>query len=464
MALTKDWWSCDGKGHRDPSGVPNPNLLDFAPSRRGLMMGASMAMAGWLGARSALGQISISAKKSRDRIMVVVFLRGGADGLSIVVPYRDSDYYRARPTLAVASPTDRTAGAETRALDLDGFFGFNPLLAPLLPLYKSGELLALHAVGSQDPSRSHFEAMSAMEKGLAREGSGPSSGWLARQLADTTHDPASPLRAVAIADVMPDSLRGAPQAIAMQSLEEFRLAVGESDRAAAERALALLYGTGRDEVSIAGRETLETLKTLRTLDTKSYRAASGATYPVSDLGTGLKQVAMLIKANLGLEVACLNKGGWDTHIAQGATVAGAKLGLLASLLDDVGQSLAAFHRDMGAEMYRISVVVMTEFGRRVEQNSSLGTDHGRASTMFVLGGGVRGGRVITKWTGLNAAALDEVGDLKVAIDYRDPLSAVLHAHSGYLAPDVFPDYVRNDPGMYNHSYLGSAPKIADLPA
>ena len=448
MALNSDWWSCDGVGHDRSNGVPKPNLLEFTPSRRGLIMGASMALAGWIGARSALGQVAIQAKPNHDRILVVIFQRGGADGLSIVVPHGDDDYFKARPTLAVASPRDKSVAAPNRALDLDGFFGFNPLLKPLLPLYESGDLLALHAVGSQDPTRSHFEAMAAMEKGLSREGAGPASGWLARHLGATAHEPASPLRAVAIADVMPDSLRGAPQAIAMQTLEEFRLAVTDSERAAAERTLAKLYGTGRDEVSVAGRETLQTLETLRKLDAKAYRPDGNAVYPTSELGVGLKQVAMLIKANLGLEVACLNTGGWDTHIAQGATVGGQKLGLMASLLDELGQSIAAFAADMGSEMKRVSVVVMTEFGRRVEQNSSLGTDHGRASTMFVIGGGVKGGRVITNWKGLAPKHLDDVGDMKVAIDYRDPLAEVLREHSGAVSPTVFPDYAPTELGMY----------------
>ena len=447
MAMKHDWFSCDGDGH---AGVPQPDLLSGLgdPTRRGLLIGTSIAIASWIGQNSALAQVAVNPKPSSDKVLVVLFLRGGADGLSIVVPYGEDNYYRGRPNLKVDSPRDKRASEASRAIDLDGFFGLNPLLRPLLPFYERGELLPLHAVGSNDPTRSHFQAMAAMEKGLAAEGAGPSTGWVARYLTETHARSSSPLRAVAFGEVLPDSLRGAPRAIVLQRLEEFRLAVNDSERASAERALAKLYGTGRDEISQAGRDTLATIDALNRLDAKTYKPSGGAIYPVSDLANGLKQVALLVKAGLGLEVACLDKGGWDTHVTQGVSIANGQnlgpVGGLPGLIDDLGKSLAAFATDLGPDLQRVTLVVMTEFGRRVIENNALGTDHGRASTAFVLGGGVKGGRVVSNWPGLATSKLDSVGDLRVGVDYRDLLTAVLRQHSGKAPEGVFPDFTPSD--------------------
>ena len=286
-------------------------------------------------------------------------------------------------------------------------------------------MAVVHAVGSADQSRSHFEAMSAMERGLPNAVSGAASGWLARYLTETQADGDSPLRAVSLGPILPDSLRGGVGGSAIRSVEDFRI----TGRGAGEfeKLLKLAYAGGDDEAQRAGRDTLRILDSLAKLDPKDYRGKAG--YPGGDLGEGLKQVAMLAKAGVGLEVACLDKGGWDTHFAQGGST-----GLLAGLLDDLARSLVSFSNDMGERMKRTTVVVMTEFGRRAYENSTLGTDHGRASMMLLVGGGVKGGKVYADWPGLEEHQLED-GDLRVTSDYRTVLSEVLERRMHFGSPD-----------------------------
>lgn len=404
-------------------------------TRRSLLIGAGVSSVAWM-TRSALAQVGVRPGKqeSDGDILVSIFLRGGADGMSIVVPYAEDAYHRQRPNIGLARPNDGLAAANARCLDLDGFFGLNPALGPLYPLYKEGELAIVHAVGSGDQTRSHFEAMNLMERGLGVPEGSVASGWLARHLASSPPRGKSPLRAVAISPTMPDSLRGATDALAIESLDRFR--VDTEQEAEFRKSLGILYDGGKDAMAEAGRETLDVLETLNRLDPKAYKASNGAAYPVSDLGLGLRQVAFLIRANVGLEVAALDKGGWDTHIVQGATN-----GLLAGQLQDLGQCLAAFAQDLGPDMKRVSVTVQTEFGRRLYENTSLGTDHGRASVMLLLGGSFAGGKVHAKWPGLEASQLEPPGDLRVTTDYRDVLAEVLskRVHDANLAA-VFPGY------------------------
>ncbi|MFZ4509279.1 MAG: DUF1501 domain-containing protein, partial [Fimbriimonas sp.] len=290
---------------------------------------------------------------------------------------------------------------------------------------------ALHAVGSQDHSRSHFEAMSAMERGLADSTSGPSSGWVARHLLATETPGDSPLRAVAFSSIMPDSLRGATHATVLNSLSEYKLDLADSGRGPAAKSLARLYNVGTDEISVAGRSTLATLETLSKLNPEEYKPSNGAVYPESPLSHGFRQTACLIRAKVGMEVACLEGGGWDTHVAQGTNVPqGQNVGIIGNLIMDLGNCMAAFNQDMGSEMKKVTVVVMTEFGRRLNENNGIGTDHGRGGAMFVMGGGVRGGRVMGKWPGLEPDKLDEVGDLKVTTDYRNVIAEILEKLAG----------------------------------
>jgi uncharacterized protein (DUF1501 family) len=430
MADSFDWWSCDGTGGDGGASAA------LRPTRRQALRGAvAAALAAWLG-RSALHDVAFAADtaaQERD-VLVTIFLRGGADGLSLVVPHGEDAYYRSRPTLALAKPGDRRTGGAGRAIDLDGFFGLHPALGALHSLYAEGTMACLHAVGSFDTTRSHFEAMATMERGLPDDRATASSGWLARHLAAAPVVNPSPLRAVAFGSILPDSLRGATDVSTLQSLDDFRLNVPAGSGIAAT--LSSLYRTGDDPVTHAGRETLAVLDTLRRVNPSDYKPSNGAAYPKSDLGNGLRQVACLIRARLGLEVAFLDRGGWDTHVGQGGAT-----GWLATQLQDVGDSLAAFARDLGASgLRRVTVVVLTEFGRRVQENSGLGTDHGRASAMFVLGGGIYGGKVYARWPGLAVPQLEDGIDLKVTTDYRDVLAEIVAKRRGGAATlgAVFP--------------------------
>ncbi len=430
---------------------------NWNPSRRQALAAGSSALLALLGAPSALSQVAFGDKKSGHPLMVVVFLRGGVDGLNTVVPYREDDYYKQRPTLHVPSP--RSSDSD-KALDLDGFFGLNPLLAPILPAYREGQMAILHAVGSNDATRSHFQAMAAMEKGISYEGERTTNGWLARYLAMTAGPSDSPLRALAFSDVLPESLSGATSAIALNDLSSFQLQVRseaqkpfEDERAqrlkdaqlarrgSLEAAFKTMYSSPDSGFGSSGTGVLETIAELRKLDPKSYKPEPGVEYPANGIGQGLKQVALLAKNNVGLEVACVDMGGWDSHFGQAA--------LLGLLMDDLGPSLGAFTKDMAPLWSNTVLVVMTEFGRRVNENSTLGTDHGRSSIMFVAGGGVKGGRVVSRWPGLAPSRLDEVGDLKVGIDYREPLSEVVRR----LRPEVnlgelFPGHAGQSLGLF----------------
>jgi uncharacterized protein (DUF1501 family) len=392
--MKNDWCSCDGAGFTStqhsldvfPKAALKPPPVNGKPaasvptlSRRQLLLGSALAATGFAATgASALADMAVrpgghkAAQSASPNVLVTVFLRGGADGLNIVVPYAEDAYYRNRQTIGIAAPADRRQ--TQRALKLDEFFGLHPALSPLYPLYVDGSLSFVHACGSGDQTRSHFEAMSTMESGARDERSDLASGWLARHLTSTQAGTRSPLRAVAFSSVMPDVLRGATNATALNSLNDFHLYLPRSSRSSARRSpasstsqhedalhqsLMKMYVHGQDEIDQAGRETLAVLKTLKRIEPKQYQPSSGATYPESELGNGLRQVACLIKAGVGLEVACLDRGGWDTHIAQGGTG-----GWMALQLEDVGRSLAAFTRDMGQDMRHVTVVVMTEFGRR----------------------------------------------------------------------------------------------------
>lgn len=371
-------------------------------SRRSLLAGALGLAAG-----SALSQISLNGRRNPDApVLVVLFLRGGCDGLNTVVPYEEDEYHRLRPSLRLRRQD---------VIDLDGFFGFHPALDPLIPHYREGRLAVVHAVGSQDRTRSHFEAMSAMERGVATASEHVSSGWVARYLNARANGP-SPLRSIAFSNVLPDSMRGGTEGIALEDLKQYRLRGEDTQARRFRRSLAALYASGEDVLTQAGRATLEALDLIEKLPAGS----ASELYPRSDLGRAFAQTAQLIHAGVGLEVACLEKGGWDTHVAQGATS-----GWHASLLDDLARSLSAFATDVRPHLSRVTVVVMTEFGRRAYENAGLGTDHGRASVMLLLGEGIAGGKVHGAWPSLAPDSLEEPGDLRVTTDYRAVLSEVL---------------------------------------
>lgn len=355
-----------------------------------------------------------------DAALVTVFLRGGADGLNLVVPTFEKDYYRLRPTLALK-----------KTLTLDGGFGLHPALEPLHGFYKDGRLAIVHAAGSDDDTRSHFEAQDLMERAAAPEG-GAGGGWLARHLR-TKPGSRGAISAVAIRPTLPESLRGAPGACALESIEQVALPEASPSFTGA---LELLYAT---DGSGPGKTAQATFRLLERIN-RAKAAAPPEGYPDTGFARSLREVGRLLKAEAGLEAACLDLDGWDTHFAQEAG--------FASLAGELAGGLAAFATDLGPRMERTVIVVMTEFGRRSYENATFGTDHGRGSVMFAMGGPIRGGRVIAEWPGLGEGVLEGPGDLAVTIDYRDVLSEIVEKALGNpRAADVFPGHRSTPRGL-----------------
>jgi uncharacterized protein (DUF1501 family) len=376
-------------------------------------------------------RLAFTPKNSAPRgdTLVVIFLRGAADVLNIVVPHGEDAYYGLRPTLGIPRPDDRKS--KLRALDLDGFFGFHPALQNLLDAWNEKQLAIIHACGAPDESRSHFKAMELMERGVD-DAKGPASGWIGRHLATLDTGNTSPLRAVGVGEMPQRSLSGTVPVSALRSITDFHLNGDARVAAQMRSALDTLYAGG-DAFSVLGQDTLGILDILQKLDpTKTPESR----FPNSAFGLALQQVSMLIKADVGLEVAAIDLGGWDTHFAQGSTE-----GQMANLIRDLGDGLSAFHAAMRDHLHKLTVVTMSEFGRRASENGSLGTDHGHGSMMMVLGGNVLGGRVHGEWPGLESGQLVGPGDLAVTTDYRDVLSEVLikRLNNPALA-DIFPNY------------------------
>jgi uncharacterized protein (DUF1501 family) len=366
----------------------------------------------------------------RGDTLVVVFLRGAADVLNMVVPHGEDAYYQLRPTLGIPRPDDSNAKKEERAVDLDGFFGLHPTMQPLLGAWQSGQLAIIHACGAPDESRSHFKAMELMERGVDDE-RGPASGWIGRHLATLNTGNSSPLRAVGMGTRPQRSLSGSVPVSALRSIADFHL--GGDPRALQQMRLALNTVYQDD---MLGQDTLSIMDTLQTLDPLKYTASREAIYPDTEFGMALKQTAMLIKANVGLEVSAIDVGGWDTHFAQGSVN-----GLMPNLMKDLADGLAAFHADMFDHMNNLTTVTMSEFGRRASENGSLGTDHGHGSMMMVLGGHVDGGKVHGQWPGMREGQLIGPGDLAVTTDYRDVLSEVLTKRlNNPMTDQIFPEY------------------------
>lgn len=362
-----------------------------------------------------MGQTFITANRDARRTLVVVFLRGGADGLNMVAPLQDDGYYHARPRIAIS---------RSEAAPLDGFYGLNPQLKDLLPCYRDGALAIIHAAGSEDSTRSHFEAQDLMEHGGLAGG-----GWLGRFLRAQAASAGGPLAAVAVGKAVPESLRGAPATV-FQSLDDFSLG---ADPQPLLKALGRLYRAEPDQVGRAGAYTLEAAQQLAALRTSLYQPANGARYGSDSFSQGLLQIARLIKARVGLSVASLDLNGWDSHFGQ-ATI-------MDPLMARLAKGLAAFYQDLGQEMETTTLVAMTEFGRRLEENSAFGTDHGRGSVMFVLGGGIKGGRVLGHWPGLSREVLEGPGDLPVVNNYRNVLAPILARHDASDAlGQIFPGF------------------------
>jgi len=378
---------------------------------------ASFAMTPSFLIRTALAQ-GTTRKEHRRPIVVAVFQRGAADGISMVVPYGDPHYRVLRPQIAIASP-----------IDLNGFFGLHPSLDSLKSLYDAGNLAIVHAVGSPDNTRSHFDAQDYMES-AAPGNKSVSDGWMNRYLQVQPNADSTPFRAVAFSPNMPRSLMGPAPAVAMTRINDFDMrAGGASD--AFTTAFEAMYGS-----EVTGRETFEALNILKKANPQQYSVANGASYPNAPFGRALLQIAQLIKAEVGLEVAFADIGGWDTHANQGN-----ERGQLSNRLREFGDSLAAFCRDLGDRMEDVVVVTMTEFGRAIRQNGSGGTDHGHASALFVLGGPVKGRQVLGKWPGLATDQLYEGRDLALTTDFRQVFSEILAKHMDTTdVAHVFPGF------------------------
>jgi uncharacterized protein (DUF1501 family) len=403
-------------------------------SRRYFLKQGGIGLVGLSTMPAFLQRAVASTPNTGKKQLVVLFQRGAADGLNIVVPFAEPNYYRMRPTIAIPAPR---RGADDTVIDLDGFFGLHPGLAPLTALFQQNQLAIIHAAGSPDPTRSHFDAQDYMESGTPGV-KATEDGWLDRAIGTVPEENASPFRAVAMGPNLPRMLQGSTGAIAIPDLRQFKVQPQSAAMAnVAEGGFEAMYSQSVDHaLHGTGAETFEAIDLLRKIDTAKYQPENGAEYPKSAVGQRLQQIAVMIKANIGAEVLFLDCGGWDNHVNEG----GAQ-GQLANLLKDLGQSLAAFHQDMGDRMGDVVVVTMSEFGRTAKENGNRGTDHGHANVMLVMGGDVKGGHVYGKWPGLNDHQLNEGRDLALTTDFRTVVGEILTKHLGVkdLTP-VFPGF------------------------
>ena len=403
-------------------------------SRRVFLKRGGVAMIGMSTIPAFLQRAVAATPMPNKKKLIVLFQRGAADGLNIVVPFGEENYYQLRPTIAIPQP--RPGRGEGAAVDLDGFFGLHPSLAPLGPLFHNGQLAIVHAAGSPDTTRSHFDAQDFMESGTPGVRA-TDDGWLNRAVQATREETTSPFRAVAMGPNLPLTLRGQAPAIALADVKQFRVL---SQSRAVEGGFEALYSQTVDNVLRGtGTETFEAIEMLRKADPSRFQQDNGAEYPKSRVGQALQQVAQLVKADIGMEVSFVDTGGWDNHVNEGGTQ-----GQLSNLLRDLGQGLAALHQDLGDRMEDIVVLTMSEFGRTAHENGDRGTDHGHANCMFVMGGPVKGGRVYGKWPGLGPGQLNEGRDLALTTDFRSVLGEVLSTHLGSKnLQTVFPGFDNN---------------------
>ncbi|HET9219047.1 MAG TPA: DUF1501 domain-containing protein, partial [Terriglobia bacterium] len=391
-------------------------------TRRYFIKSSAVAMAGFGVAPAWLARAAAPAEGKR-KILISIFQRGAADGLNIVVPFFEKRYYDIRPTIAVPVP-----GRSNGAIDLDGRFALHPTLQALKPFWDNGQLAIIHAAGSPDGNRSHFEAQDHMESGTP--GRTMEDGWLNRAL--DSNPSMSPLRAVAMGPKMPRTLRGNRNAIAVGDLQQFQA----RDQGVASILESMYTSTADKQLMTQGKGTFDAMKLIESINRTPYTPANGAVY-VGEFGNALRQIARLIKAEAGLEAAFAEIGGWDHHANEN--------GQLPGLLNQYGNSLAAFARDMGDRMQDIVLVTMSEFGRTAAESGNYGTDHGHGNVMFVLGGPVNGGKIFGSWPGLQPEQLFERRDLEVTTDFRAVLSELVRDHIGRSPEQVFPGYKPGDP-------------------
>ena len=406
-------------------------------SRRYFLKQGGVALVGMSAMPAFLQRAAAATAMPGKKQLVVLFQRGAADGLNIVVPFSEPDYYRLRPTIAIPQP--RRGGGDA-AIDLDGYFGLHPSLAPLEPLFREDQLAIVHAAGSPDPTRSHFDAQDFMESGTPGI-KATEDGWLNRAIETVPEENASPFRAVAMGPNLPRMLHGSASAIALPDLRQFKVMPQSAGMAATvQGGFEAMYAQTVDTaLHGTGTETFEAIDMLRKVDPGKYPPEHGAQYPTSRLGQSLRQIGQLLKANIGVEVLFVDCGGWDNHVNEGGVQ-----GQLSNLLRDLGQGLASFHQDMGDRMQNIVVVTMSEFGRTAKENGNRGTDHGHANCMFVMGGDVKGGRVYGAWPGLADHQLNEGRDLALTTDFRLVLGEILSKHNGVSDLNaVFPGFENN---------------------
>jgi uncharacterized protein (DUF1501 family) len=411
-------------------------------NRRFFLHRGALAVAGTAAIPSFMVRsVMAEAASAPGQRLVVIFQRGAADGLNVVVPYREKNYYSMRPTIAIP---------QNQVIDLDGFFGLHPSLASFKPLYDQGHLAIVHACGSPDMSRSHFDAQDYMESGTPGV-KGTDDGWLNRalQAEDLLHRcegtcEHSAFRALALGADVPLTLAGKIPAIALNNVNGFNVAGRGPTPSAAANAFQAMYADSGDQIlHAAGDETFEAVRMLRAANPAQYQPANGASYPNNDFGNSMKQIAQLLKANLGVEAAFTDVNGWDTHQNQGGVN-----GQLANRLSDLSQGVAAFWRDMGDSAENVTLVTMSEFGRTAHENGTGGTDHGHANAMFVLGGRVNGGKVYGKWPGLSNEQLNQGRDLALTTDYRAVLGEVVSSTIGARDLEkVFPGASLNPAGF-----------------
>jgi uncharacterized protein (DUF1501 family) len=406
-------------------------------TRRVFLRNSALAVVGTAAVPSFLARAAIGdpIAGTRTKRLVVIFQRGAADGLNIVVPHAEPQYYAMRPSIHIPRKA---------VLDLDGFFGLHPSLAPFQPLWQQRQLAVVHAAGSPDPNRSHFDAQDFMESGTPGVKS-TEDGWLNRALRNLPAlEPKSAFEAIAMGPSIPRILSGPEPAIAVNNINDFAVGGRNPKASPVANTFEAMYDHSLDAVMHGtGEETFDAVKMLKAADPSKYKPAPGADYPKGRFGDSLRQLAQLIKANLGVQVAFADIGGWDHHVNEGATD-----GQMANVLRDFSESLAAFWTDLGDLGEDTVVVTMSEFGRTARENGNRGTDHGHANVMFVLGGRVQGGRVYGRWPGLDQSQLYEGRDLALTTDFRQVLGEAVARHLGNKnLATVFPGF-ENQPGKF----------------
>jgi len=410
-------------------------------TRRTFLKGGAMAAVGTAAiphflTRAAFGATDPAAAYKR---LVVVFQRGAADGLNIVVPHAERAYYALRPSINIP---------RQQVIDLNGFFGLHPSLAPLKPLWDDKHLAIVHATGSPDESRSHFDAQDYMESGTPGIKS-TTDGWLNRSVQSGHAGNDTPFRAVALGTSLPRILAGKAPAVAVSNVNDFGIAHGNSAASPVSNTFEAMYAESVDSVLHGtGRETFDAVKMLKSADPAKYIPAAGANYPKGRFGDAMRQTAQLIKANLGVQVAFTDIGGWDHHVNEGAVD-----GQLSNVLRDFAQAIAAFWTDLGTIAEDTVFITMSEFGRTARENGNRGTDHGHANAMFVLGGPVRGGHVYGRWPGLDPSQLHDGRDLALTTDFRTVVGESVARHLGnHDLAVVFPGFNNGAQGFLR--YLG----------